>query len=73
MTTMNAAEAIIRPALDRGLDNQPALIAGSRTISYSELSAAINRAGNALKAAGVERENRVLMMLNDSPELVSAY
>lgn len=73
MTRINAAEEILRPARERGFDVQPALIAGARTISYRELAAMVNRAGNALRALGVGREHRVLMMLNDSAELVGAY
>ncbi|HTW87986.1 MAG TPA: benzoate-CoA ligase family protein [Candidatus Binataceae bacterium] len=70
---INAAEEILRPARERGFDAQPALIAGTRTILYRELAAMVNRAGNALRALGVEREHRVLLMLNDSPELIYAY
>lgn len=73
MTRINAAEEILRPALERGTGAQPALIAGSRTISYRDLAAMANRAGNALRALGVAHEHRVLMMLNDGPELVCAY
>ncbi|HUY17807.1 MAG TPA: benzoate-CoA ligase family protein [Candidatus Binataceae bacterium] len=73
MTPINAAQEILRPARERGYDAQPVLIAGDRTISYRELTAMVNRAGNALRTLGVARGDRVLMMLNDSAELVCAY
>jgi 3-hydroxybenzoate/4-hydroxybenzoate---CoA ligase len=73
MMRINAAEEILRPARERALGARPALIFGGRTISYRELGALANRAGNALRTLGVAPQQRVLMMLNDGPEMVSAY
>ena len=51
----------------------PALIEGRRTASYAELNALANRFANMLRAAGVERHDRVVIALDNSIELVGAY
>src|SRR3989475_2106646 len=49
-------------------------IAGvARALPYEELAELANRAGNALLAAGVERGDRVLIVLPDSPEFIAAF
>jgi benzoate-CoA ligase family protein len=42
-------------------------------VSYGELAALVNRAGNALRAQGVSRGDRVLIVLPDSAEFVAAF
>ena len=71
--TMNAADEIIGRPLAQGLGKQVAILCGDRSVSYAELDADVNRNGNALKAAGVERGARVLFLMDDSPELVAGY
>jgi benzoate-CoA ligase len=70
---MNAAEAVLAPSLEAGRGARPALLWRDRSFTYDEVQARVNRAGNALRALGVEPENRVLMVLSDTPELVFAY
>lgn len=70
---MNAAEAVLGPALDQGLRDAPALIQGERRLTYGDVLSAVNRAGNGLRSVGVEPEQRVMLMLKDSPELVCTY
>src|SRR6266481_4299995 len=49
-------------------------IAGEpREVTYAELAALVNRAGNALRAQGVSRGDRVLIVLPDSPEFIAAF
>src|SRR5947209_1487518 len=49
-------------------------IAGEpREVSYGELAALANRVGNALRAQGVSRGDRVLIVLPDSAEFVAAF
>src|SRR5260370_22441458 len=45
----------------------------ARAVTYEELAELANRAGNALLAAGVERGDRVLIVLPDSPEFIAAF
>src|SRR5882757_9975291 len=42
-------------------------------ITYGELAALANRAGNALRAQGVQRGDRVLIVLPDSAEFIAAF
>jgi len=70
---MNAVEEIISPAIVKGLSQQTALIGDKNKLTYGELKLLVNKYANAYRNAGIERENRVLFMLNDSPDLVAAY
>lgn len=71
--TMNAADEILAKAIAGGLGEQKALLCGERSTSYRELDAATNRNGHAQRAHGVERGDRVLILMDDSPELAAAY
>lgn len=73
MSTMNAADEIIGRPLSQGLGEQPAILCENRSVSFAELNAAANRNGHALLARGVARGDRVLFLMDDSPELVAAY
>src|SRR5260221_12991749 len=49
-------------------------IAGEpREVTYTELAALVNRAGDALRAQGVARGDRVLIVLPDSAEFIAAF
>ncbi len=65
------------PLVDRhveeGRGSRPALRTDASTISYAELQALVNRAGNALRAAGVASEQRVAILLPDGPEFVATF
>jgi benzoate-CoA ligase family protein len=51
----------------------PAIVGEPREVTYGELAALANRAGNALRAQGVSRGDRVLIVLPDSAEFVAAF
>ena len=70
---MNAADEIIGRPLAQGLADQPAIVDGARSVTYGELEAMVNRTGNAMKAHGVGRGERVLFLMDDSPEMVAGY
>jgi benzoate-CoA ligase family protein len=50
-----------------------AIVGEPREETYGELSALANRVGNALRAQGVSRGDRVLIVLPDSAEFVAAF
>src|SRR5260370_4852473 len=50
-----------------------AIVGEPSEVSYGELAALANRAGNALRALGVSRGDRVLIVLPDSAEFVAAF
>src|SRR5260370_9724663 len=52
---------------------RPAIVGEPREVSYGELAALANRAGNALRAQGVSPGERVLIVLPDSAEFVAAF
>jgi len=64
----NATAFYLERHLVQGRDGRPALLAGERTWSYGELFERTRRAGTALRAAGAERGERVLVLLPDTPE-----
>lgn len=70
---MNAADEILGPSLAAGRGGQLALICGERELTYEQLDRLACRFGNAMLAAGVERQQPVLLLLDDGPELVAAY
>jgi benzoate-CoA ligase len=68
---------MVTPLLDRhveeGRGERPALRLDGRIVSYGELQDLANRAGNTLRAAGVEPEQRVALLLPDGVEFVAAF
>ncbi len=50
-----------------------ALRCAGRSVSYGEVAAAANRCGHALAALGVEIEDRVLLVLDDTPAFAAAF
>lgn len=70
---MNAADEIIGRPLAEGLGDQAAIVCGERSVSYLELNAMANRTGNALKTNSISKGDRVLLLMDDSPEMVAAY
>lgn len=50
-----------------------AILGEPATVTYGELRALMNRAGNALLASGVRRGDRVLLALADSAEFIAAF
>ncbi len=70
---MNGADDILGPSLAAGRGEALALICGDRSLTYSQLDRLACRFGNAMLAAGVQRQQPVLLLLDDGPELVAAY
>ncbi len=50
-----------------------AIVGEPREVTYVELAALADRAGNALRAQGVSRDARVLIVLPDSVEFIAAF
>ncbi|CAA7625583.1 3-hydroxybenzoate--CoA/4-hydroxybenzoate--CoA ligase [Candidatus Terasakiella magnetica] len=69
----NACEQIIGWQAAAGLGDQPAILAGSCSVSYAELTAMTNAVGNALLSHGIKPDDRILLLTKDSPEMVAAY
>ena len=60
------------PFIDRhlaeGRGGKVAIRAGAESVTYAELAARVNRAGNALLGLGLDPGSRLVMMVKDSPE-----
>lgn len=50
-----------------------AIVGEPREVTYGELAALTNRVGNALRAQGVSRGDRVLIVLPDSAEFIASF
>ena len=80
---LNADYNIVEDLLERHVrsaPNSPAIHLASTenlaivmTVSYSQLYSKVNQIGNALVKLGVEREQRVAIMLNDGIEFASTF
>ena len=70
---INMAEAVLAPPLARGQGPDTALVCGDETVSFAQLDARANRAGNAFRALGIDAEDRVLLVVADRPVFFYAY
>lgn len=69
----NVAVDLVDGALQRGWGARVAIRFSAGDWTYSDLAQGVNRAGNALRALGVELEQRVGVLLYDSPQFASAF
>lgn len=69
----NAAVAFLDGALERGWGARTAIRMRGGTWTYAQLAEQANRAGNALRALGAELEQRVALLLYDSPEFAATF
>src|SRR5690554_3543285 len=69
----NAAAEFVDRHIDEGRATRIALRYEGRTFAYGQVAEMVNRVGNALRDLGVEMENRVLLLLYDSPEFVAGF
>jgi benzoate-CoA ligase family protein len=70
----NVVPAFIDRHLDEGRAAKTAIrTAGGETVTYGELADRVRRAGNVLRAAGLQRGDRVLMILKDCPAFFYAF
>jgi len=69
----NAAAFFVDRHVAEGRGARTAFRFAGRAITYAELAASVDRCANALAALGLEMEQRVLMVLNDSPAFAAAF
>jgi benzoate-CoA ligase len=67
------ASQVLDDNLRAGRGNNIAIYYGDETYTYTRLAELANRTGNALKDLGVEQENRVLLLLLDTPQFPAAF
>jgi benzoate-CoA ligase len=71
--SFNAAAEFVDRHLQEGRAERIALRSAGRRFTYGQVAAMVNRVGNALRDLGVDMENRVLLLLYDSPEFVASF
>jgi benzoate-CoA ligase family protein len=69
----NAASYFIDRHMDEGRGEKAAIECGDHRVTYRELFESVNRVGNALKRLGVRIEERVLLLLLDTPEFAACF
>lgn len=71
--TFNVASYFVDRHVVEGKGDNTAIECGDQKISYLELSENVNRVGNMLRELGVRIEERVAILLPDSPEFLYAF
>jgi benzoate-CoA ligase family protein len=71
--TFNVATHFVDRNVLEGRAGRIAIECGDEGISYQQLLERTNRAGNALRRLGVRREDRVLVLLLDTPEFLYSF
>ena len=70
---LNAASVLVDAHLAAGRESKPAILCGDRVVTYRDLYEQVNRFGNALLQRDVRTEERVMLLLPDSPEFAFAF
>ena len=71
--TYNAATTFVDENIRQGRSGKVAIHYLEQKITYQEVFEKVNRTGNALKDLGIEIEDRVLVILPDSPEFADRF
>jgi benzoate-CoA ligase family protein len=70
---LNLGSFFLDVNLERGRGDKTAIYFKGGTCSFGDLWRLTNRIGNILKELGVEPENRVVLILEDSPEWIATW
>jgi benzoate-CoA ligase family protein len=69
----NLSAILVDAHLAAGNGDRPAIRYEGATLSYRDISRLVARAGAALRSLGVDMEDRVALLLPDSPEFVATF
>jgi benzoate-CoA ligase family protein len=69
----NIVPLLVDRHLSDGRDRRPAIVTPSQTLSYRDLSSGVARAARLLDRIGVQREQRVALLLPDGPEFAFLF
>lgn len=67
------ASVLVDRNLEAGRGDKVAIYCGDEQVTYAELARRINRFGHGLRELGVDREGRILLVLNDTPSFPTAF
>ena len=71
--SFNAAEYFIDRHIGQGRSDKVAIECGELRMTFGQLYAMVNQVGNGLKNLGVRIEERVLLLLLDTPEFAASF
>jgi len=71
--SFNLTDQFVDRHIREGRAQKAAIRCGESVCTYGNLAADVNRAGNGLLSLGLQREQRVLLLLPDCPEFAVAY
>lgn len=69
----NATSAFLDRHIQEGRGARPAIYAPGQNYTYAQIAELANRVGNGLRDLGVDMEQRVALLLLDSPEFAAAF
>src|SRR5436853_1426158 len=69
----NAAAYFVDRNVAEGRGERTAVLYEDQRLTYADVQRLVNQTGNALLAGGMHMEERVLLLLLDSPELVVSF
>ncbi len=70
---LNAANVFVDENVQNGRGQNIAIYHGDEALTYRDVLESVNKTGNALKNIGVNTEERVTLILLDSPEFVASF
>jgi len=70
---MNACDIILDPVQAAQWRDRACFLTFDGETTYGDLLAAVNRAANTFRQLGVRPDDRVMLVLRDTPEMVAAY
>src|SRR6266852_3528335 len=69
----NIADYLVDRHVREGRGGRTAILFGEESVSYAQVSERSNRVGNGLRSLGVRRDERVLLLLLDTPASVYSF
>ena len=69
----NAAQYLVDRNVEEGRGERPAIFFEDQTYNYDQVLEKVNRSANMLEGLGVEMENRVMLLVPDSPEMIFSF
>jgi benzoate-CoA ligase family protein len=69
----NITTKLVDEMVEKGLGDKVAVYYQDKTYTYSEMQSLINKVGNCLRLLGVHMEERVILVMYDSPEAMASF
>src|SRR5207253_1324705 len=69
----NLADYLVDRHVREGRGDRVAILCGDESVSYAQVAERSNRVGNGLRSLGVRREERVVLLLLDTPAFAYSF